>query len=517
MIIKLDFKEFKMKNKFFSVIAIAVVTIGIIALSMTGCDNGTNNPPLTEIPAPTVITIAAIDGVTVPVTGEPPVTTITENAQYSGTVTWNGNPAIFAASTAYTATITLTPKTGYTLQGVTANFFTVVETTSVTNEANSGVITAVFAATDRDYNLDYITVWPNPKTKQITVQEGTKTVALLATGKYCDVYYDRNVTQPTELQLKQTVFVFDNGYEKATSLLGLYETSSGPNAGTNGIPRIQTYIYNLYPAGGRYNPSGNEKSIYLDIYNINERSFTHELCHLIYYRNGSVRPETWYHEFLPTMSEVVFNNAGIDWSTPNVQLFGVWNNDGGPSSAGYYTTYRKLAKFLVSKYGDSVFYDLYHETAINKQALENVLRKKGTTLQTAEVEFANWCDNFGYPNDNETRIIIIDNVTLTSRVGVWLAANIPSGYNVPINTAIQSGAISNNKIVFSLVVPNDNTWSTGPAWLGSGDYYVYVVPIFDNSYQWNNALIYTGGGTTPLTVTFNKAITRLSYTDFKIK
>ena len=136
-----------MKNKLFSVIAIAVVTIGIFALSMTGCDNGTNgtnNPPLT------VITIAAIEGVTVPVTGGTPVTTITETAQYTGTVTWNGNPATFAASTVYTATITLSPKTGYTLQGVTANFFTVAGTTSVTNEAHSGVITAVFAATDSD-------------------------------------------------------------------------------------------------------------------------------------------------------------------------------------------------------------------------------------------------------------------------------------------------------------------------------------------------------------------------------
>ena len=133
-----------MKNRLLNVITITVISIGIFALSMTGCDNGTNgtnNPPLT------VITIAAIEGVTAPVTGETPVTTITENAQYSGTVTWNGNPATFAGSTVYIATITLTPKTGYTLQGVTSNFFTVAQTTSVTHAADSGVITAVFAAT----------------------------------------------------------------------------------------------------------------------------------------------------------------------------------------------------------------------------------------------------------------------------------------------------------------------------------------------------------------------------------
>jgi hypothetical protein len=58
-----------------------------------------------------------------------------------------GNPATFSYSTAYTATITLTPKTGYTLTGVAANFFTVAGATSVSNSAGNGVVTAVFPAT----------------------------------------------------------------------------------------------------------------------------------------------------------------------------------------------------------------------------------------------------------------------------------------------------------------------------------------------------------------------------------
>jgi hypothetical protein len=62
-------------------------------------------------------------------------------------VTWSPVAATFAGATQYTATITLTPKTGYTLTGVTANFFTVAGTTSDTNPANSGVVTAVFPAT----------------------------------------------------------------------------------------------------------------------------------------------------------------------------------------------------------------------------------------------------------------------------------------------------------------------------------------------------------------------------------
>jgi hypothetical protein len=97
--------------------------------------------------AATVINIAAIPGVTAPVTGATPVTTITATAQYTGTVTWSPVAATFAGATQYTATITLTAKTGYTLTGVTANFFTVAGTASDTNPANSGVVTAVFPAT----------------------------------------------------------------------------------------------------------------------------------------------------------------------------------------------------------------------------------------------------------------------------------------------------------------------------------------------------------------------------------
>ena len=93
------------------------------------------------------VTEPAIGGVTAPVVGETPVTAITEGKQFTGTVTWSPEVSTFAASTVYTATITLTPKAGYKLDGVAANFFTVAGATSVSNEANSGVVTAVFPAT----------------------------------------------------------------------------------------------------------------------------------------------------------------------------------------------------------------------------------------------------------------------------------------------------------------------------------------------------------------------------------
>lgn len=95
------------------------------------------------------VTEPAIGGVTAPVVGETPVTAITEGKQFTGTVTWLPDlvDGKFGPQTVYTATITLTPKAGYKLDGVAANFFTVSGATSVSNEANSGVVTAVFPAT----------------------------------------------------------------------------------------------------------------------------------------------------------------------------------------------------------------------------------------------------------------------------------------------------------------------------------------------------------------------------------
>ncbi len=108
--------------------------------------------PITTLP--TVVTNTAILGVTAPVAGATPVTTITADPQFTGTVTWSPTVSTtFPGTTIETATITLTPATGYTLSGVAANFFTVAGANPVTNAANSGVITAVFPATGTAPNI----------------------------------------------------------------------------------------------------------------------------------------------------------------------------------------------------------------------------------------------------------------------------------------------------------------------------------------------------------------------------
>ena len=111
---------------------------------------------VTVTTAPTAVNHLAISGVTAPVTGATPVTSVTADSQYTGTVSWSTSPVKFAPVATYTATITLSATADNTFSGVAANSFTVAGATSVTNSSGSGVITAVFPATAGCDPGDYI-------------------------------------------------------------------------------------------------------------------------------------------------------------------------------------------------------------------------------------------------------------------------------------------------------------------------------------------------------------------------
>jgi len=91
-----------------------VLSFGIVfaVMALAGCKEPEEDSPVTAATSlkSAAINIATIEGLTIPATGETPVMDITETEQYSGTVTWNGNPSVFAAVTVYTATITLKAK-----------------------------------------------------------------------------------------------------------------------------------------------------------------------------------------------------------------------------------------------------------------------------------------------------------------------------------------------------------------------------------------------------------------------
>ncbi len=94
-------------------------------------------------------TINASISLTAPVAEAVPQTSI-ETDEYTATVEWT--PTVtekFEYETVYTAKVTVTPKVNYTFMGITENSYT-VEGASVTNSADSGVLTAVFPKTDSE-------------------------------------------------------------------------------------------------------------------------------------------------------------------------------------------------------------------------------------------------------------------------------------------------------------------------------------------------------------------------------
>ncbi|MBU0936262.1 MAG: formylglycine-generating enzyme family protein [Spirochaetes bacterium] len=83
-----------------------------------------------------------------------PVSTI-ETSQYSGTVSWSLAPSggVFVVDEAYTATISLTRKHGYTFEGIAADTCTVAGAETVTHPegSNNLTVTADYPATGRHY------------------------------------------------------------------------------------------------------------------------------------------------------------------------------------------------------------------------------------------------------------------------------------------------------------------------------------------------------------------------------
>lgn len=89
---------------------------------------------------------------TAPVKNGVPQTEMETN-EYTATVVWS--PEVtdkFGYSTVYTATITITPKANYTVKGIAENGYTVNGAETVTNEADSATMTAVYAATGSKSN-----------------------------------------------------------------------------------------------------------------------------------------------------------------------------------------------------------------------------------------------------------------------------------------------------------------------------------------------------------------------------
>ena len=214
--------------------------------------------PLASALGDITVDVAAIAGVTPPVTGATPVTAITDTDQFTGTVAWadaDGNAvgATFEDATVYTATITLAAKEGFTFEGVEADFFTVAGATEFNNAANSGVVTAVFPATTVQATALTITVDDVEQAVTLTPVGGTfeygvdgssytfsKTAGYGGSYVYFKVDFGANATL---VDFEKVTFTYtgisgDKGYKnpqliaKATAFSGSITTASD---GANGV------------------------------------------------------------------------------------------------------------------------------------------------------------------------------------------------------------------------------------------------------------------------------------------
>ena len=97
----------------------------------------------------------AITQLTAPVKNEVPQTEI-ETDEYTATVVWSpGVTDKFVYNTVYTATITITPKTNYTVKGIAKNGYTVSGAETVTNEADSVTVKVVYPATENKNSNEF--------------------------------------------------------------------------------------------------------------------------------------------------------------------------------------------------------------------------------------------------------------------------------------------------------------------------------------------------------------------------
>ena len=146
----------------------AKVTVEIISNNYAG----TLEKTFTILPK----TINSAITLTAPVKNEVPQTEITTD-EYTATVSWS--PEVtdkFVYNTVYTATITITPKTNYTVKGIAENGYTVSGAETVTNEADSATVTVVYSATENKNSNEFtqpltITGWTYGETANTPTAE----------------------------------------------------------------------------------------------------------------------------------------------------------------------------------------------------------------------------------------------------------------------------------------------------------------------------------------------------------
>ena len=154
---------------------------------------------------------------TAPVKNGVPQTEMETN-EYTATVAWS--PEVtdkFGYSTVYTATITITPKVNYTVKGIAENGYTVSGAQTVTNEADSTTVTAVYAATGskssggsgrtKRYTVSFNTNGGNKITSQTVAKDNSvkePTAPIKENFEFAGWYTDKELTTKYDFTEKVT-------------------------------------------------------------------------------------------------------------------------------------------------------------------------------------------------------------------------------------------------------------------------------------------------------------------------
>ena len=154
---------------------------------------------------------------TAPVKNGVPQTEMETN-EYTATVAWS--PEVtdkFGYSTVYTATITITPKANYTVKGIAENGYTISGAQTVTNEADSATITAVYAATGskssggsgstKRYTVSFNTNGGNKITSQTVAKDNSvkePTAPIKENFEFAGWYTDKKLTTKYDFTEKVT-------------------------------------------------------------------------------------------------------------------------------------------------------------------------------------------------------------------------------------------------------------------------------------------------------------------------
>ena len=178
-----------------------------------------------------------------PVAGQTPAKVIADGSQYTGTVQWTENPAIFLGNTVYTATLTLTASNGYTFAGIHENALFHAGATSVTHARGYGrtlTVTIVFRETAV---LQSISVTTPPIKTTYKYGEAFSPEGMVVKATFSDGSEDANFTAYTvdkqgPLSMSDdTITLTASGTSITTTLSITVNKADGPSApgGLSGV------------------------------------------------------------------------------------------------------------------------------------------------------------------------------------------------------------------------------------------------------------------------------------------